>query len=362
MSSYAIGIPKTELDTPALCLDASALEANIATMAAFFSGRPASLRPHSKTHKCPTIAWMQLNAGAIGITCAKLGEAEVMGRAGVRDMLIANQIIGDRKIARLVNLAAYTEVMVAVENAAHAGQLAQAAQAKGLRLRVLIEVEVGMGRCGTAPGDETLELAQHISSLPSLRLEGIMGYEGHAVMIPDMDERRKAAHKAMAALTATHDLLVEKGSPCDIVSGGGTGTYHITGDYPGVTEVQAGSYATMDAKYESVGVEFQLALTILTQVISVKGDFAITDAGKKTMTQEFGMPTVVDPEGWELTKLSEEHGRIERRGGRDLKPGDLVELVPTHGCTTINLHDAYYVTRDGIVEAVWPIAARGKIQ
>ncbi|MBN1399939.1 MAG: DSD1 family PLP-dependent enzyme [Anaerolineae bacterium] len=362
MSSVVVGLPKAKLDTPALCLNAATLERNIARMAAFFEERPAALRPHSKTHKCPTIAWMQLDAGAIGITCAKLGEAEVMARAGIRDVLIANQIVGEPKIARLVNLAAYTDVMVAVDDAANAEQLSEAAQAKGVALRVLVEVDVGMRRCGTAPGDDSLRLAQRIEALPGLVLEGIMGYEGFAVMIPDMDERRRAAEGAMAKLVGTRDLLLRHGVGCDIVSGGGTGTYHITGDYPGVTEVQAGSYATMDAKYKSVGAEFDLALTLLARVISVRDERVIIDAGMKTMTHEFGMPTVLQPEGWELTKLSEEHGFLEGRGGPPLKPGDTVELVPSHGCTTINLHDAYHVTRDDVVEAIWPIAARGALR
>ncbi|MFH1086121.1 MAG: DSD1 family PLP-dependent enzyme, partial [Chloroflexota bacterium] len=349
MSEYAVGRNKFELDTPALCLDAARLERNIAKMASFFEGRPARLRPHSKTHKCPTIAWMQMRSGAIGITCAKLGEAEVMAQAGLRDLLIANQVLGADKIARLVNLAAYSEVMVAVDDAANARDLSDAAEAKGIGLRTIIEVDVGMRRSGTAPGDETLRLAEIMAALPGLRFDGIMGYEGHAVMIPDMDKRRLAAETAMGQLVATHDLLVRHGIRCDIVSAGGTGTYHITGAYPGVTEVEAGSYATMDAKYQGVGAEFELALTLLARVISVRGDRAVINAGMKAMTHEFGLPLVLRPEGWALTKLSEEHGTLERRGGPALQRGDFVELAPSHGCTTINLHDSYFVTRNDVV-------------
>jgi D-serine deaminase-like pyridoxal phosphate-dependent protein len=360
--SPIIGSPKASLDTPTLCLDVAALERNIARMASFLSDKPAGLRPHAKTHKCPTIAWMQLRAGAIGITCAKLGEAEVMARAGIRDILIANQVVGPTKIARLVQLAATTEVMVAVDNVHNAAQIAEAAAAKGVRQRVLLEVEVGMGRCGVLPGEPALALAQEVARMPGLRLEGIMGYEGHAVMIGDMDERRRVAEGAMAQLVATHATLLAHGLPCGIVSGGGSGTHAITGCYPGITEIQAGSYATMDAKYHEVGIPFEYALTIQAQVISVHGDTAVIDAGMKTMTHEFGMPLVIRPEGWALTKLSEEHGTLERKGGAPLRPGDLVELVPSHGCTTINLHDAYFVTRDNVVEAVWPIAARGCVR
>lgn len=354
---------KWDIDTPALCLDLCALERNIARMAAFFDGRPAALRPHTKTHKCPTIAWMQLRAGAIGVTCAKLGEAEAMARAGIRDILVANQIIGS-KIPRLMGLAAYTDVMVAVDDAANAEDLSAAAQAAGVTLRVLLEVEVGMGRCGVPAGEPALALARRVAALPGLRFEGIMGYEGHAVMIPNSDERRAAAEKAMAILVGTRDLLQRDGLPVKIVSGGGTGTYDVTGAYPGVTEVQAGSYATMDARYHrSVGIDFEPALTVVARVISApRDDLAVIDAGLKTLTTEFGLPTVVQPEGWALQRLSEEHGQLRREGSDPLRPGDAVELVPSHGCTTINLHDAYVVTREGRVEALWPIAARGCVR
>ena len=364
MNTYPIGLSKWELDTPALCLDAAALERNIERMASHLSDKPAGLRPHIKTHKCPKIAWMQLRAGAIGITCAKLSEAEVMARAGIQDILIANQIVGDRKIERLVNLAAYTQVMVAIEDAGNAAELSAAAQAKGIQLRAIIEVDVGMKRCGTAPGQESLELARKIISLPGLRFEGIMGYEGHAVMIGDFEERRRVTHKAMASLVATRDLIDSRGIPVGIVSAAGTGTYEITGDYEGITELQLGSYATMDARYhKEVGIDFELALTVVAQVISTRGaDSAVIDAGMKTLSPEFGMSLVVRPEGWKLRKLSEEHGALQGEDGAPLHRGDIVEIVPAHGCTTINLHDVYYVIRDEVVEAVWPIAARGCIR
>jgi len=363
MNSYPIGLSKWELDTPVLCLDAPALERNIERMAGFFRDKPAKLRPHLKTHKCPLIAWMQLRAGAIGITCAKLSEAEVLAGAGVQDMLIANQIVGQRKIARLVNLAAYTQVMVAVESAANAEELSAAAVAKGVRLRVLLEVDTGMRRCGVEPGQASLELARQVASMPGLRFEGIMGYEGHAVIIPDADKRCRVAQEAAAQLVATRDLLVKDGIPVGIVSAGGTGTYSFTGVYEGITEIQAGSYATMDAKYREVGIDFELALTVVAQVISVsRPGLAFIDAGLKTFTTEFGMPRLIRPQGWSLARLSEEHGHLECQGGEPLHPGDMVEAVPSHGCTTINLHDAYYVTRNDTVEAVWPIAARGCIR
>jgi len=357
------GTAKADLDTPALCLDIAAAEANIRRMADYFKGSPVRLRPHSKTHKCPMLAHKQLAAGAIGITCAKLGEAEVMGQAGIRDILIANQIVGDIKIARLVNLAAYTDVMVAVENWDNVQALSGAAQDKGVSLRVVIEVDIGMGRCGALPGDETLALAQKIVNLPGLRFCGLMGYEGHMVMIPDWNERKQKTLRELAKLTSTADLLRQKGIPVEIVSSGGTGTHEITGRVPGITELQVGSYITMDAQYhEKVGITFDCALTVLCTVVSTRGgDHAVIDAGLKTMTRDFGMPLCLHPAGWAVTALSEEHGILKRVDGPPLKLGDKVEIVPNHGCTTINLHDQYHVIRDGRLEAIWPIAARGKV-
>ncbi len=363
MSTYPVGMNKWELDTPSLCLDAAALERNIARMAAFLAGKPVALRPHCKTHKCPTIAWKQLEAGAIGITCAKLGEAEVMARAGIKDLLIANQIVGPRKISRLVNLAAYTRLIVAVEDAQNVAALAAAAEAKGIRLRVIIEVDVGMGRCGVSHEQPVLDLARQIVSLPALEFEGIMGYEGQMVLVEDFEERTKGTQEAMAKLISARDILVSHDIPVGIVSAAGTGTYEITSNYPGVTELQLGSYATMDARYASVGIDYELALSVVAQVISAKvPGKAVIDAGLKTLTPEFGMPRVKRPEGWEMIYLSEEHGFVECKDGEMLHLGDIVEIIPAHGCTTINLHDACYVTRDDVVAAVGPIAARGCIR
>ncbi|MGI6368260.1 MAG: DSD1 family PLP-dependent enzyme [Anaerolineae bacterium] len=362
MQYSPIGVDKWDVDTPALCIDLPALDRNIARMASFLGDGPTRVRPHSKTHKCPTIAWKQLEAGAIGITCAKLGEAEAMASAGIKDILIANQVIGSTKIRRLIGLAADTRIMVAVEAAENARELSEAAVASGRTLRTLIEVDTGMGRCGVLPGEETIALARLMSSLPGLQLEGIMGYEGHAVMVPDGDARRATAHASMALLIQTRDDLLADGIPVPIVSAGGSGTYNITGRYPGVTEIQAGSYATMDARYATIIPEFEHALTLVAQVISVRGDKAVIDAGLKALTPEFGKQPVIQPTGWTMEKQSEEHSTLSRQDGPALKPGDKVELIPSHGCTTINLYDAYHVLDGGRVVALWPIAGRGKLQ
>ena len=362
MSGNYPGMKKKEFDTPALCLDIENVEKNLNNMANFFSKLPASLRPHFKTHKSPILAQMQLEAGAIGITCAKLGEAEILAQAGIKDILIANQIVDPLKIVRLINLSAYTEVMVAVDSVENIVQLDSAASEKGVRLRVLIEIDIGMGRCGVAPGKNALSLAHEIISSSSLRFEGLMGYEGHAVMISDPVERKRTAEKAMALLVTTASVIRESGIPVRVVSGGGTGTYAISGQYPGVTDIQAGSYLTMDSQYhENVGIkEFNYALTLITTVIHINGDRAITDAGMKSLSADFGMPIVINPAGWGVSNLAEEHGFLKQSGGSRLRSGDKVEIVPSHGCTTINLHDVFHVVRNGKLEAIWPISGRGK--
>ncbi len=362
MRQAIIGAPKAELDTPALCLEIDVVEANIRRMADTFKDTAVRLRPHTKTHKSPLLAHKQMAAGAIGITCAKLSEAEVMAAAGLKDILIANQIVTPAKIARLVNLAAYTEVMVAVDDSGNVAGLNAAAGARGVRLRTLIEVDIGMDRCGAAPGEPSLALAQQITACPHLRFEGLMGYEGHTVMIRETAARKEQTDRDLKKLVDTAELIRRHGIPVEIVSSGGTGTYFITGVYPGVTELQVGSYITMDGQYrQEVGIDFAYGLTLLSTVVSTRGDdLAITDAGLKALTRDFGLPLVLNPPGWELTGLSEEHGHLRRLDGPPLKRGDQVEIVPNHGCTTINLHDNYYVFRRGVLEAVWPIAARGK--
>jgi len=349
-----------DLDTPALVLDLDALEANIAYMANFMAGASASLRPHSKTHKCAQIARRQIAAGAVGITCAKLGEAEALAPVAP-DILIANQIVGPTKIGRLVRLRCQTDVMVAVDAAANIDDLSAAAAAAGVTLRLLVEVDIGMGRCGVDTPEQALELARRVDGASGLVFAGLQGYEGHAVMIPEEEARRAAAEKAMAKLTSARRFIEKSGLPVSIVSGGGTGTYKFTGNYPGVDEVQAGSYATMDARYGGIIPEFRPALSVLATVVSKPNDDrVISDAGMKSITPEFGMPVVLQPEGLVTAKLSEEHGTHDGAGAAGLRLGDKILLQPTHGCTTINLHDRYFVVQGERVVDVWPVDARGR--
>ena len=362
-----IGMHKTELDTPALLIDLDIMEANIETMANYFSTVTADLRPHVKTHKTPIIAHKQIAAGAIGVTCAKLGEAEAVIHAGIRDVLIANQVVGTQKIARLINLAKHSEIMVAVDNPDNVQAISEAAAAKGATVRMLVEVNIGMNRCGVEPGKPALVLAEQIQQSPNLIFEGLMGYEGHTVAKPIRSERDTAARAAMQQLVEAKHYLEKHGVQVSIMSGGGTGTFNITGSIPEMTEVQAGSYVLMDSTYgnvEGVGDHFDCALSVLATVVSRPNvDRVIVDTGLKVLAKEFGIPQPTDVNGIEMTGLSEEHGTLQVSDANvSLKPGDTLEILPTHCCTTVNLHDRYYGIRNGIVESVWEITARGRSQ
>jgi len=361
---YEVGFPKQEIDTPTLLIDLPKLDHNIEKMAAFVDSVGVSLRPHMKTHKCPIISQRQIAAGAIGVTCQKLGEAEVAASSGISDILITNQIVGERKIDRLVKLARGTDVKVLVDNRQNVVELDKAAREKGVKLGVLVEIDVGMGRCGVQPGEQTLRLVEFVNHHKALNFMGLEGYEGHACMIPSFDEREERTLEAMKWLVDTKELVEAAGFEVEIVTGGSTGTYMITGRYPGVTEIEAGSYATMDKKYASVeGVDFEPALTILATVISRPQEgVAIIDAGLKAMSTDFGVPDVISTREAILAEgLSEEHGKLLLTGDASrLRIGDKVELLPSHGCTTINLHDQFVITQDDEVQEIWRIEGRGK--
>ncbi|MCL5027160.1 MAG: DSD1 family PLP-dependent enzyme, partial [Chloroflexi bacterium] len=304
------GAAVADIDTPALLLDLGALEGNLDKMAAFFAVGPTKLRPHFKTVKSPAIARMQLARGAIGITCAKVGEAEALVAGGIRDILIANQVVGKAKIARLMSLARQANMIVAVDNPGNIAELSAAARAAGTMLGVLVEVNVGTNRCGVAPGEPAIGLCRQVAAASGLRFDGLMGYEGFAVHIADRAERERAGQGAMKKMLDTKAMVEADGLPVKIVSGVGTGTYDISGQVAGVTEVQAGSYATMDTKYKTINPEFDYALTVLCTVISrPTPQTAITDTGMKAVTYEFGYPEVKGIPGARLVSLSEEHGK-----------------------------------------------------
>ncbi len=366
--SNLIGQELRAVDTPALVIDLPAMEQNLQTMADFFADKPAKLRPHAKTHKSPVIAHKQLALGAVGITCAKLGEAEVLIEAGVPDVLVANQIVGPLKIARLMGLLHHGRVTIAVDNEDNLRDLARAASERGVTLEVLVEVNTGMDRCGVEPGEGAVTLAKIAADLPGIRFRGIQAYEGHLVNIATEQDRAAAVQSAMAPIIETRGKIETAGIPVEIVSGGGTGTFAMTGTIDGFDEIQAGSYVFMDTKYSEVagiGSRFQPALTVLATIISrPTADRAVLDIGRKTLGVDHGTPKLLGHEqDATFVSFSEEHTKLTLSGAaRDLRPGDQVRVIPGHGCTTVNLYDRYVGERDGIVEAIWPIAGRGRSQ
>jgi D-serine deaminase-like pyridoxal phosphate-dependent protein len=361
-SSYPTLFP--QIDTPALLLDADALEANLQLMANFFANRHSKLRPHFKSHKCTTIARMQMKAGAIGITCAKLGEAEVVADAGIRNILVANQIVGPLKIRRLIELCRRADPMVVVDSVDNIKMLSENASAAGVQIGVLVEVNVGMGRCGVAPGEPALELARLIVVSPGLRFEGLHGYEGHCVDLRDDAERVAQTRQSLKAIVDTRRLIERAGLKVHIVTGGGTGNYMINGDCEGVDEVQAGSYAAMDWWYTDIRPEFKQALSILATVVSrTSPELIVIDVGRKGIGAEWGPPRVKNLPGSEVISYSsEEHMKIKVPANSAIRIGDRIEIVPSHGCTTSNLYPEFIVHRNGLVTDKWPIEGRGKLQ
>ena len=361
--NWPIGAPIEELDTPALLLDIEATQRNIERMADFFADRPCKLRPHFKNHKCTTLMRRQLQREATGVTCAKVGEAEVLVAAGFDDILIANQVVGERKIERLVKLLPKALVRVAVDCEANCRGLSELASAAGQTIGCLVEVDIGMKRCGVPPLEPALELARIVDGLPGIRFHGLQGFEGHTVLIEDEAQRNAATREAIEALVGTGQFIEQAGLGVEIISGGGTGTYDLTGAIEGMDEVQAGTYVTMDWRYRDVCPEFDIALSVLATCISatVPGR-AVLDVGVKGVGAEFGPPIVRDRPDIEISFFkSEEHSFLSVNGPA-LKVGEKVQLIPSHACTTCNLHREMYVCRDGKVVEVWPIEASGKLQ
>ncbi len=357
---YLIGLPVEQLPTPALVLDYEAFMANIATMGDYLAKAKVNIRPHAKTHKTPAIGHIQMNAGAIGLCCATIGEAEVMVYAGIGNILVATEVVGAAAIRRLACLARHARIMVVVDDPANARDLSAAATQYGATLHVLVDLDVGQGRCGLRSIDRLVDLGKLVDKLPGLEFRGAFGYEGHVQFIPDRAERTKQGQAANALLVQGAKALAAAGLPVDIVSGAGTGTYDIAAAFPGITEIQAGSYIFMDGTYQKLGLPFKQALTVLATVVSrPTDDLAICDVGLKGISPERFNPSVQGHENAiEVQKLSEEHANARLSGGLDPRPGDKLHFIPSHCCTTVNLYDNLFVTRGGIVEAIWPIAAR----
>ena len=361
-----IGQPKEALDTPVLLVDLDVLEGNITRMSeTILNQAGVGWRPHTKGMKTPALAHKLLAAGAHGVTCAKLAEAEVMATCGVGDILVANQVVTPQKIQRLVNLRRHADVMVAVDNPENVAAIDQAARAKGVAVRLLVEVDVGMKRAGVAPGEPALALARQIAAAEGVAFAGLMTWEAMALRIKDPDEKQQVILAALKALTDTAEQCREEGIAVDIVSCGGTGTYWISAFAPGITEVQAGGGIMCDRVYtEQFGVEHPYALTVRASVTSRPTPTRIiTDAGKKTMSADAAPPEPVGLPPVEDLFFAAEHGRINLvEPSHRPKVGDAIEYIVGYSDTTVCLHDQIYGIRNGMVEAVWPLWGRGRLQ
>jgi D-serine deaminase-like pyridoxal phosphate-dependent protein len=355
-----IGRARHEVTTPALLLDLDKAKRNIATMAEKFRGLPAELRPHIKVHKSPQLARMQVDAGAIGVACATIWEAVVMAEAGIADVLIANQLTQADKVNAAAALARDHRLTIAVDDARNAEQLSRAAAEAGSQLELLIELDVGMGRCGLRAPEDVLPIAERIADLPAVTLRGVQAYEGHCMLEPDPDKRIAEAQAANQKAIDAFDLLAERGHPVQVISGGGTGTYYITGANPRVHEVQAGSYALMDSMHSAlVPGGFEVALTVAGTVISRQGNTVVLDCGRKSVGIDFVTPPLVShPEG-QVRFYAEEHCLVDFPGPPPLDLGDVAEVMGGYGPTTVNLHDAFHVIEDGVVTDIWPVTPRG---
>ena len=366
ISHPEIGALKSEIDTPALCVDLGVLDSNIDSMAATCSSHNVAWRPHCKCHKSSVIAKKVIEAGAIGITCAKLGEAEVMAAGGVSDLLIANMIVGQPKLDRLVQLRRVADPIVCIDHPDQAKALSEAMSRADLKLRTIAEVDIGLNRVGIAPGEQTVSLAKRLAELPGLTFSGIMGYEGHLLTVEDQQEKTTRIHEALDTLVECKSDIESVGIDCEIVSCGGTGSYFISVLHPGITEVQAGGGIFMDAFYRNICQvpELQYAVTVTTTVVSrPTRDRAIIDAGRKTLNQELHKPLVAGRQDITVEQLSAEHGRLDLLDtAQDLKIGDRLELIPGYVDFTNMLHNFFYVFRDNRLEAIWPIEARGMVR
>ncbi len=301
-------------------MDADALQFNLDMMARYFAQRPCKLRPHFKSHKCVTLAHRQLQAGgAVGITAAKLSEAEALVAGGIADVLIANQVVGPGKCRRLAELNRRAVVRVAVDSPQNVRELDAAAREAGVTLGVLVEVDIGMNRCGVQPGEPTFALARQVRESPGLRFDGLQGYEGHLVLLPDAGERARRATECIGRLVALRSELEKRGLPCAIISGGGTGTYDVTGNIEGMNEVQAGSYALMDKHYKTRRPEFRNAMFVLATVISVAAGprdlrrRPQRDRLRFRPSRRHGKPGSGGPQAFRRAHVGEERGRRNRR-------------------------------------------------
>jgi D-serine deaminase-like pyridoxal phosphate-dependent protein len=360
----------TELPTPALLIDLDIFERNLQALASYMKGRPVTFRPHGKAHKSPAIGKLQLTSGARGLCAAKLGEADVLIRGGIKDVLITAEVVGRLKIERLMALLAITpDVKAVVDNEQNAIDLSTAALASRRKLKVAIDCNVGQNRTGLGTPEEVVALAQVIARHKGLELVGLQGYGGNNQHVKGFANRRAREVQSNERVVAARHALEKAGFAVQLVSVGGTGSYNIDADFPGVTEIQPGSYIFMDTNYNKIGgrdtaefSEFGNSLSVLTTVISrATAGRAIVDAGGKALSTDEAPPEPMELTGATYGVSGDEYGALRLQDpSRELKVGDQVQILPGHCDTTVNLYNVYFAVRKGIVEHVWPIEGRGR--
>jgi D-serine deaminase-like pyridoxal phosphate-dependent protein len=350
--------PGASFSTPALVVDLDLFEGNIAAMATLLRDSGKTVRPHVKTHRTPELARRQLGGSAVGVTCATVGEAEAMVEAGIDDLLIANELVDPRKVARLALLGRRARVAVAVDNPEPVATISAEAVRAGVTIEVLIDVDILLHRGGVASAEEAVRLAQAVERAPGLRIRGIMGYEGRLRLNePDRAARIAEAYERLASIRAN---LVDAGFPVEVVSAAGTSTLPEALADPVITEIQAGVYALMEPELLNLDLPFRCAVSVRGMVISRHPGRIVLDVGRRVVGMEYGPPV---PVGFDATRISisDEHATIEMD---DPLPalGALIDLTPGQIRTTFNLHDHVWVSRGGRVIDRWPITARGSSQ
>ncbi len=356
-----------DIDTPALLVDLDRLERNLARMAGFAAKAGMRLRPHAKMHKTPAVAHRQIALGAVGVCCQKVSEAEAMAAGGINDVLVSNEVVGRRKVDRLAALAQRIRVGVCVDHADNLRELSLAAGRFAVGLDVYVEINAGANRCGVESGEPVLELARLAASLPHLQFKGLQVYHGSAQHLRTAEERRRAIEAATSKAALSRDLLLSAGISCPVITGAGTGTFELEAASHVFNELQPGSYAFMDADYgrNETTAPFEQSLTILTTVMSHAHDRVVVDCGLKAHSVDSGMPLVTSseqssPNSLTYLKASDEHGVIVSKAHGTLpKLGTRLQLIPGHVDPTVNLHDWILGMRNGVVEEIWPVTARG---
>ena len=360
------GLDKEKIDTPALLVNLDKMEFNIREMADNIRNSRVGLRPHIKTHKVPEIARMQLDAGAIGITCAKVGEAEAMINTGVQDILVGHQIVGLQKIQRLISLARRIRITSLVDSLDNAKPLAEAAKEEGMEFNVLIEVDTGIRRSGVLPGEQTVSLAKDLAGLDGLNFRGLMTLEGQAYEGTNHSDRERIVKDTVGRVVDTADMIQNSGMGVEVVSVGTTPSAKLSAKIPGVTEVRPGNYVFNDMMQveRDTNIDY-CALTVLATVVSIPtNERAVVDAGSKSFGNENPVNHKVKGlNDAKFTRCWEEHGILDfSQPNSSLKVGDKIEIIPYHACPCVNMHENMIGLRNDQIEAVWPITGRGRIQ